>query len=102
MQLTPRARSRRGSDAGLPRAFGAPAAGLRRALRAAQLIAEPLDCAGPDWLRSTIDSGTIAHQGYRLNLRWRMRIEGVFGWMKSSRGLRRTRFNGTARGGLAA
>lgn len=51
---------------------------------------------------STIDGRTTSHEGYRLSLRWRMRIEEVFGWMKTIGGLRRTRFKGTARSGLAA
>ncbi len=44
--------------------------------------------------RSAIDGRTTRHQGYRISQRIRMRIEQIFGWIKSVAGLRRTRFRG--------
>jgi transposase len=44
--------------------------------------------------RSAIDGRTTRHQGYRTSQRIRMRIEQIFGWIKSVGGLRRTRFRG--------
>ena len=44
--------------------------------------------------RSAIDGRTTRHQGYRISQRIRMRIEQIFGWIKSVGGLRRTRFRG--------
>mgnify|MGYP003342632031 CR=1 FL=1 len=47
--------------------------------------------------RSAIDGRTTRHIGYDLSLRARKRIEEVFGWVKASAGLRKTRHRGTAR-----
>lgn len=52
--------------------------------------------------RSAIDRRTTRHPGYRASQRVRMRIEQIFGWMKSIGGLRRTRFRGKRRTQLAA
>ena len=43
---------------------------------------------------SAIDARTTGSPGYPISLRWRMRIEEVFGWMKTVGGLRRTRLRG--------
>lgn len=43
---------------------------------------------------SAIDRRTTRHEGYRASQRIRMRIEQIFGWIKSVAGLRRTRFRG--------
>lgn len=52
--------------------------------------------------RSAIDRRTTRHRGYAISQRIRMRIEQVFGWIKTIGGLRRTRFKGRARTQLAA
>jgi len=44
--------------------------------------------------RSAIDGRTTRHEGYRISQRIRMRIEQIFGWLKTVAGLRRTRFRG--------
>jgi hypothetical protein len=49
--------------------------------------------------RSAIDGRTTRHVGYAASLRFRKRIEEVFGWMKSVGGLRKTRHRGTDRVG---
>jgi transposase len=49
--------------------------------------------------RSAIDCRTTRHRGYAISQRKRKRIEEVFGWIKSSAGLRKTRHCGTARVG---
>ena len=51
--------------------------------------------------RSAIDGRTTRHAGYGVSLRIRKRVEEVFGWMKTVGGLRRTRYRGVARTGLA-
>lgn len=40
------------------------------------------------------DRRTIRHPGYALSLRARMRIESIFGWLKSIAGFRRSRLRG--------
>ena len=50
---------------------------------------------------SAIDGRTTRHAGYAVSLRLRKRVEEIFGWMKTVGGLRRTRFRGVARTGLA-
>ena len=50
---------------------------------------------------SAIDGRTTRHAGYAVSLRIRKRVEEVFGWMKTVGGLRRTRYRGVARTGLA-
>jgi IS5 family transposase len=49
--------------------------------------------------RSAIDGRTTRHPGYAVSQRFRKRIEEVFGWVKSSAGLRKTRHRGVARVG---
>jgi transposase len=49
--------------------------------------------------RSAIDGRTTRHPGYAVSLRVRKRIEEVFGWVKSSAGLRKTRHRGVDRVG---
>ena len=49
--------------------------------------------------RSAIDHRTPRHAGYEASLRVRKRIEGVFGWMKTVGGQRKTRYRGTAKVG---
>lgn len=43
---------------------------------------------------SAIDGATRRHAGYQQSLKFRKRIEEVFGWAKTVGGLRRTRFVG--------
>ena len=50
---------------------------------------------------SRIDGRTTRHPGYALSQRVRKRVEEIFGWMKTVGGLRRTRYRGVARTGLA-
>jgi transposase len=52
--------------------------------------------------RSAIDARTTRHTGYAVSQRIRMRIEEIFGWMKTVGGFRRTRFKGRERSQLAA
>ncbi|HEX6271491.1 MAG TPA: IS5 family transposase [Polyangiaceae bacterium] len=51
---------------------------------------------------SAIDGRTTRHPGYGVSQRIRMRIEQIFGWLKTIGGLRRTRFKGRSRTQLAA
>ena len=46
---------------------------------------------------SAIDARTTRHPGYTWSMRIRKRIEEIFGWAKTTGGLRRTRFRGLAR-----
>jgi transposase len=46
---------------------------------------------------SAIDDRTTHHRGYALSQRTRMRIEEIFGWLKTVALLRKTRHRGTAR-----
>jgi transposase len=46
---------------------------------------------------SAIDERTTRHRGYALSQRMRMRIEEIFGWLKTIGLLRKTRHRGTAR-----
>jgi transposase len=46
---------------------------------------------------SAIDGRTTRHPGYAISLRIRKRIEEVFGWAKTTGGLRKTRHKGTDR-----
>ena len=50
---------------------------------------------------SAIDGRTTRHAGYRASQKVRKRVEEVFGWMKTVGGLRRTRYRGVERTGLA-
>jgi len=47
--------------------------------------------------RSAVDDRTTRHAGYAISQRARMFIESVFGWGKTTGGIRRTRFKGRAR-----
>jgi IS5 family transposase len=51
--------------------------------------------------RSAIDGRTTRHIGYQLSQRIRKRVEEIFGWMKTVGGLRRTRYRGREKTGLA-
>jgi transposase len=51
--------------------------------------------------RSAIDGRTTRHPGYAVSQRIRKRVEEIFGWLKTVGGLRRTRYRGVARTGLA-
>ena len=46
---------------------------------------------------SAIDDRTTRHRGYALSQRARLRIEAIFGWLKTVGLLRKTRHRGTAR-----
>ena len=46
---------------------------------------------------SALDDRTTRHKGYKISQRSRMFIESIFGWGKTTAGLRRTRFKGRAR-----
>lgn len=48
---------------------------------------------------SAIDNRTTRHPGYAVSLKFRKRIEEVFGWMKTVGGLRKTRYKGLRRVG---
>lgn len=50
---------------------------------------------------SEIDTRTTRHPGYAISQCIRKRIEEVFGWVKSSAGLRQTKFRGPERVGLS-
>jgi Transposase DDE domain len=49
----------------------------------------------------TVDGRVTRHAGYRASQRIRKRIEEAFGWSKEIGAMRRTRFRGLARVGLA-
>jgi transposase len=51
--------------------------------------------------RSAIDGRTTRHPGYAVSQRIRKRVEEIFGWMKTVGGLRRTRYRGLEKTGLA-
>jgi transposase len=44
-----------------------------------------------------LDGRTTRHAGYQISQRLRKRIEEIFGWAKTTGGLRKTRFRGVAR-----
>jgi IS5 family transposase len=44
-----------------------------------------------------LDARTTRHPGYALSQWVRKRVEEAFGWMKTLRGLRKTRYRGRAR-----
>ena len=48
---------------------------------------------------STIDGRTTRHEGYRVSQRIRKRIEEIFGWAKTTGGIRKTRHRGGERVG---
>ncbi len=47
--------------------------------------------------RTGLDGRTIRGSGYRMSQRIRKRVEGIFGWMKTVGGLRKTRYRGVER-----
>jgi transposase len=51
--------------------------------------------------RSAIDGRTTSHTGYAVSQRIRMRVEEIFGWVKTVGGFRRTRYRGLERTGMA-
>lgn len=51
--------------------------------------------------RSAIDGRTTRHAGYAISQRLRMRVEEIFGWMKTVGGFRRSRYRGQERTALA-
>ena len=62
---------------------------------------EQITPAGELRRSSAIDGRTTRHPGYAISLRIRKRIEEVFGWTKTTGGLRKTRHKGTDRVGWA-
>ena len=50
---------------------------------------------------SAIDGRTMRHRGYRVSQKIRKQVEEIFGWMKTVGGLRRSRYRGVERTGLA-
>ncbi|MCW6534053.1 IS5 family transposase [Sphingomonas lycopersici] len=62
---------------------------------------EQITQAGERRRSSAIDGRTTRHPGYDISLRIRKRIEEVFGWTKTTGGLRKTRHRGTDRVGWA-
>ena len=50
---------------------------------------------------SAIDGRTTRHPGYAVSQGIRKRVEEIFGWLKTIGGLRRTRYRGLDRTGLA-
>ena len=50
---------------------------------------------------SAIDGRTTRHEGYRVSQKIRKQVEEIFGWMKTVGGLRRSRYRGVERTGLA-
>ena len=44
--------------------------------------------------RSAIDGRTTVHSGYAVSQRIRKRVEEIFGWMKTTGGMRKTRYRG--------
>lgn len=47
--------------------------------------------------RNNIDYRVTTHEGYKISLRIRKRIEECFGWMKQSAGIRKTKLRGCKR-----
>jgi transposase len=80
--------------------------GMDKAYDAAGFVADlrvervtPHPAQNTNGRRSAIDGRTTRHPGYAASLRIRKRIEEVFGWVKSSAGLRKTRHRGLDRVG---
>ena len=48
---------------------------------------------------TAIDLRTTRHEGYRVSQRVRKRVEEIFGWLKTTGGLRKTRHRGLERVG---
>jgi transposase len=77
-----------------------------KAYDAAAFVAAARDCAVTPHVaqnlgnrRSAIDRRTTRHRGYDASQRLRKRIEEIFGWVKTTAGLRKTRHRGLARVG---
>jgi IS5 family transposase len=51
--------------------------------------------------RSAIDGRTTRHAGYGISQRIRMRVEEIFGWLKTVGGFRKTRYRGLEKVGFA-
>lgn len=51
---------------------------------------------------SAIDARTTRHVGYEVSAKLRRKIEGIFGWMKTTGGLKKTRYVGREKTDLAA
>ena len=68
-----------------------------RELGATPHVAQNAYDTGKAKRRSTIDGRTTRRPGYAASQRARKRIEEVFGWIKASAGLRKTKFRGLAR-----
>jgi IS5 family transposase len=47
--------------------------------------------------RSAIDGRTTRHAGYGISQRIRMKVEEIFGWVKTVGGLRKMRYRGLAK-----
>ncbi len=47
--------------------------------------------------KTAIDGRTTRHPGYEISLRWRKRIEEIFGWAKASAGLAKFKVKGLDR-----
>jgi transposase len=80
--------------------------GADKAYDAAGFVAAARDCAvtphvaqNTSGRRSAIDRRTTRHRGYDASQRLRKRIEEIFGWVKTTAGLRKTRHRGLARVG---
>jgi hypothetical protein len=70
-------------------------AGFIAALRAIRVT--PHVAQNTNRRRTAIDSRTTRHAGYKVSIRIRKKIEEIFGWAKTSGGLRKTRHCGGAR-----
>ena len=46
---------------------------------------------------SIVDERTTRHEGYKVSLKIRKRIEEIFGWIKTVGGFRRSRYRGLER-----
>lgn len=80
--------------------------GADKAYDTAALVAQLRQCAVTPHVaqnttnrRSAIDGRTTRHRGYAASARLRKRIEEIFGWVKATAGLRKTRHRGLARVG---
>jgi hypothetical protein len=72
-------------------------AGFIAALRG--IVVTPHVAQNSNGRRSAIDGRTTRHAGYKVSIRIRKKIEEIFGWAKTSGGLRKTRHRGGARVG---
>ena len=68
-----------------------------RKLGATPHVAQNAYDTGKAKRRSAIDGRTTRHPGYAISQQVRKRIEEVFGWVKASAGLRKTKLRGLAR-----